>query len=337
MQKNRYSTKEYSAFYESGVVAVTLRKTIALGTLGLSVSLGLALLGFSKGAVTVAQLAPTPAPAESPLKTDGPSASTPEPVVAEMLKLAGVSRDDTVYDLGSSDGRLVISAVKDYGARRGIGVDTNAGLTRLSNENAQKAGVSDRVQFLQQDLVQTDLSDASVVMLSSLPDINLKLRSKLLSSLKPGTRIVSYSLTMGDWKPDKTVSVPGSATASAPRNLYYWVVPSNISGDWKGRVEYAPGRGQPYTLRFTQQYQQVKGEAIADGKKYTIPNITLIGNRLTFSRSETIQGQQGVIQFNGRIEGDTLKGTAGVKWGILAKNFPIVAQRGQTLQGRAMP
>jgi hypothetical protein len=310
---------------------VTLRKTIALGTLGLSVSLGFALLGFSRGAVTIAQLAPapTPAPTEDPLpvKPDVPYVPTPEVVVTEMLKLAGVTPEDTVYDLGSGDGRLVISAVKDYGARRGVGVEINPGLARLSNENAQKAGVSDRVQFLQQDLFQTDFRDASVVTLYLLPDINLKLRPKLLSSLKPGTRIVSHSFTMGDWKPDKTVTVPGNATASVPRNLYYWVVPSNISGDWKGRVEYAPGRSQSYTLRFTQQYQQVKGEAIAEGKKYTIPNITLTGDRLTFSRTETVQGQQGVIQFNGRIEGDTLKGTAGVKWGILARNFPIVAQR----------
>lgn len=317
---------------------MTLQKTIALGTLGFGVSLGLALLGFSRGAVTIAQLAPAPTPRPAstekplPLKPDVPYVPTPEAVVTEMLKLAGVTRDDTVYDLGSGDGRLVISAVKDYGAKRGVGVDINPGLVRLSNENAQKAGVSDRVQFVQQDLFQTDFRDASVVTLYLLPDINLKLRPKLLSSLRPGTRIVSHSFTMGDWKPDKTVTVPGNANASGPRNLYYWVVPSNIAGDWKGRVEYAPNRGQAYTLRFTQQFQQVKGEAIAEGKKYTIPNITLTGDRLTFSRTETIQGQQGVIQFNGRIEGDTLKGTAGVKWGILARNFPIVAQRNASTQ-----
>ncbi len=317
---------------------MTLRKMVSLGALGLGVSLAVAFLGgLGSQTATIAQLAPTPSPTENPIpsKPDVPYVPTPEIVVTEMLKLAGVNRDDVVYDLGSGDGRLVITAIKDYGARRGVGVDINPGLVRLSNENAQKAGVGDRAQFLQQDLFQTDFREASVVTLYLLPQINLKLRPKLLSDLKPGTRLVSHAFTMGDWKPDKTVTVPGNATSSVPRNIYYWVVPANISGDWQGRVEYAPGRSQPYTLRFNQQFQQVKGDAIADGKKYTIPNITLTGDRLTFSRSETIQGQQGTIQFNGRIEGNTLKGTAGIKWGVLTRNFPIVAQRSTTLQGRA--
>ncbi|XHX79820.1 MAG: SAM-dependent methyltransferase [Stenomitos frigidus ULC029] len=308
---------------------MVLRKQIGLGIVGAVVSLSLAVLGGNERAATIAQTAPTPAPTEKPIPTkpDVPYVPTPEAVVTEMLKLAGVSREDVVYDLGSGDGRLVVTAVKDYGARRGVGVDINPGLVRLSKENAQKAGVSDRVQFLQQDLFQTDLRDASVVTLYLLPEINLKLRPKLLSDLRPGTRLVSHAFTMGDWKPDRTVTVPANAGSSLPRNLYYWVVPERIAGDWEGRVEFAPGRSQPYTLRFTQQFQQVKGDAIADGKKYTIPNIALTGNQLTFSRAETIQGQQGAIQFKGRIEGNTLKGTASVKWGPLTRNLPILAKR----------
>ncbi|HEY9655435.1 MAG TPA: class I SAM-dependent methyltransferase [Crinalium sp.] len=308
---------------------MVLRKQIGLGVMGAVVSLSLAFLGGSERTATIAQTAPTPTPTENPIpsKPDVPYVPTPETVVTEMLKLAGVSREDVVYDLGSGDGRLVVTAVKDYGARRGVGVDINPGLVRLSNENAQKAGVSNRVQFLQQDLFQTNLRDASVVTLYLLPEINLKLRPKLLNDLRPGTRLVSHAFTMGDWKPDKTVTVPASAGSSLPRNIYYWVVPERVAGDWQGRVEFAPGRSQPYTLRFTQQFQQVKGDAIADGKKYSIPNITLTGDQLSFSRAEKIQGQQGAIQFKGRIEGDTLKGTASVKWGPLARNFPIVAKR----------
>jgi ubiquinone/menaquinone biosynthesis C-methylase UbiE len=136
-----------------------------------------------------------------------------------MLRLADVKSTDVVYDLGSGDGRIVISAAKDRGAR-GIGIDINPERIREANLNAQKAGVSDRVQFLQQDLFQADFSDATVVTLYLLPDLNVKLRPKLLRELKPGTRIVSHAFDMGDWKPEQIVEVDG-------RTVYYWVVPEN--------------------------------------------------------------------------------------------------------------
>jgi hypothetical protein len=321
----------------TGVGAVTLqRKATRLSAWGLGASLSLVLLsGVGGRAVTIAQSLPstTTAPTTSaPGEGSSNYVPIPDTVIAEMLKLAGVTRDDVVYHLGSGDGRLTIAAVKTYGVRRSVGVETNPELVQLSNTNAQQAGVGDRAQFLQQALVQTDFRDASVVSLDASSDTALKLRTRLLSALKPGTRIVARTAALGDWKPDKTITVPGAT----PQTLYYWVVPERIAGDWKGRVEYATGRGQTYTLRFTQQFQQVKGDAIVEGKKYAIPNITLAGNQLTFNRTETIQGQQGIVQFNGRIEGDTLKGTAGVKWGILARNFPIVAQRSATLQGSAL-
>jgi precorrin-6B methylase 2 len=311
---------------------VTLRKTIGLGALGLSAGVSFALWsGIGDRGVTIAQSVPSSI--TSPTQTQPNRAYVPlsDAVIAEMLKLAGVTRDDVVYSLGSGDGSLAIAAVKAYGARRSVGIEPTPELVQLSQTNAQQAGIGNRTQFLQQDLLQADVSEATVVNLDASPETALKLRSKL-SDLKPGTRIVSRMASLGDWKPDKTITVPGTTS----QTLYYWVVPQRIAGDWQGRVEYASGRSQPYTLRFTQQFQQVKGEAIADGKKYTIPNITLTGDHLTFSRSETVQGQQGVIQFDGHIEGDTLKGTAGVKWGILARNFPIVAQRSTTLQGRAI-
>lgn len=302
---------------------MTLQKTVGLAALG--VSLGITFLsGLGDRAVTIAQSVPSPAPSMSPLPSSStPYVPTPDAVISGTLKLAGITRDDVVYDLGSGDGGLIIAAVKDYGARRGAGVDVDAGLVQLSNENAQKAGVSDRAQFVRQDRFQTDLHEATVVSLNLPPDVSLKLRPTLLSDLKPGTRIVSRTASLGDWKPDKTIAVAGTPS----QTLYYWVVPTKLAGDWQGRIEYAPGRNQPYTFRFTQQFQQVKGDVIADGKKYNIPNIVLTGDRLTFNRTETIQGQPGAVQFNGRVEGDTLKGTAGVRWGILARNFAIVAKR----------
>jgi len=315
-----------------GVEAVTLRKAIGLGALGLGVSMSFVLLGgMGDRAMTIAQSVPSSTATPTQDQSNRAYVPLSDAVIAEMLKLAGVTRDDVVYGLGSGDGRLAIAAVKNAGARRSVGIETNPALVQASQTNAQQAGVGDRAQFLQQDLLQADVREATVVTLDASSETALKLRSKL-SSLKPGTRIVSRTAALGDWKPDKMITVPGTA----PQMLYYWVVPERLAGDWQGRVEYASGRSQSYTLRFTQQFQQVKGEAIADGKKYTIPNIALTGDRLTFSRSETIQGQQGVIQFDGRVEGNTLKGTAGIKWGILARNFPIMAQRSPTLQGSLM-
>ncbi|MFB2936758.1 cyclopropane-fatty-acyl-phospholipid synthase family protein [Aerosakkonemataceae cyanobacterium BLCC-F154] len=155
---------------------------------------------------------------------DVPFVPTPEIVVAEMLKQAKVDKNDVLYDLGSGDGRIVITAAQKFGAR-GVGIDIDPELVKKSQENAQKAGVADRVKFMQQDLFKTDLSEATVVTLYLLPDVNLKLRPKLLSELKPGTRVVSHNYDMGEWKPENVVKVKG------PRyehTVYSWVVPKEI-------------------------------------------------------------------------------------------------------------
>jgi SAM-dependent methyltransferase len=146
---------------------------------------------------------------------------TPPEVVAEMLKVANVTKNDVVYDLGSGDGRIVITAAKERGAR-GVGIDIDPERIREANENARAAGVTDKVKFLQQDLFETDFREATVVTLYLLPSLNVKLRPKLFKDLRPGTRIVSHSFDMGDWKPDQTIDVDG-------RTVYYWVIPANAS------------------------------------------------------------------------------------------------------------
>lgn len=144
---------------------------------------------------------------------------TPMPVVNEMLRLANVQSNDVVYDLGSGDGRIVITAARDRGAR-GIGIDIDPQRVQEANANAEQAGVSDRVEFLQQDLFETDFSDATVVTLYLLPELNVKLRPKLLRELQPGTRIVSHAFDMGEWEPEQVVEVNG-------KTVYYWTVPEN--------------------------------------------------------------------------------------------------------------
>ena len=153
------------------------------------------------------------------VRLDVPFVPTPEEVVAEMIKLAKVTKNDVIYDLGSGDGRIVIAAVKQSGAR-GVGVDIDPKRIQEANENAIKAGVADRVKFIEQDLFKADIRSATVVTLYLLPDINLKLRPKLLSDLRPGTRIVSHNFHMGDWKPLQTVQV-GNHT------VFYWEVPKD--------------------------------------------------------------------------------------------------------------
>jgi SAM-dependent methyltransferase len=160
---------------------------------------------------------------------DVPYVPTTEAAVQAMLKLAGVKKSDIVYDLGCGDGRIVIAAAKSFGAR-GVGIDINPVRIGEAKENAKKAGVENLVRFEENDLFQADIHEATVVTLFLLPHINLKLRPKLLQDLKPGTRIVSNTFDMDDWKAEKEVTVGDADTdvdyEPLSRKLYLWTVPS---------------------------------------------------------------------------------------------------------------
>jgi tRNA A58 N-methylase Trm61 len=142
---------------------------------------------------------------------------TPEPVVAGMLRLAGVGPADVVYDLGSGDGRIVVAAARDFGARA-VGIDIDPVRVREARERVSRAGVADRVEIRQGDLFEVDLSEATVVTLYLLESLNLKLRPKLQAELRPGTRVVSQTFGMGNWKPDAQTQVNGTS-------LYMWIIP----------------------------------------------------------------------------------------------------------------
>ena len=173
-----------------------------------------------------APAAPSPTPAATPAprpksNLDVPYVPTPEAVVSRMLEMAEVKKDEMLYDLGSGDGRIVITAARKYGAR-GVGYDLDPLRIKESNENAQRAGVADRVRFVQGDLFEADLSGANVVTLYLLPEVNDKLRPKLLRELKPGTRVVSHNYGMTDWEPLELAEVE---VAGDPHYIYYWVIP----------------------------------------------------------------------------------------------------------------
>jgi predicted O-methyltransferase YrrM len=168
--------------------------------------------------------APSPAVAAAPAagdRLDVPYVPTPEAVVERMLRMAKVDKDDLLYDLGSGDGRIVITAAREYGAR-GVGYDIDPQRIEESDENARRAGVADRVRFVRQDLFEADLSAATVVTLYLLPEVNLKLRPKLLAELKPGTLVVSHNYGMGDWEPAEVVELEAEGST---HYVYSWVVP----------------------------------------------------------------------------------------------------------------
>jgi hypothetical protein len=151
-----------------------------------------------------------------------PYVSTPDRVVKAMLEVAKVGPDDVIYDLGSGDGRIVVAAAREYGAR-GVGIDIDPARVADGIAKARAQGVDDRVRFIQQDLFEADLSEATVVTLYLVPRINMKLRPKLWRELKPGTRVVSHNYDMGDWKPQRRVGV-------GLHKVYLWVIPERPPG-----------------------------------------------------------------------------------------------------------
>jgi precorrin-6B methylase 2 len=195
-----------------------IMKASAIVLLSLGASLGCAPTAAESPQTASPAAPPQSAPAApASREPDVPYVPTPDAVVAEMLRIANVTKDDVLYDLGSGDGRIVITAAEKFGTR-GIGIDINPVRVKEANENAARAKVTDRVKFVEQDLFETDIREATVVTLYLLPEINMRLRPKLWKELKPGTRVVSHSFDMGDWTPDKTVEVDG-------RRIHFWVIP----------------------------------------------------------------------------------------------------------------
>lgn len=211
---------------------------------------------------------------------DVPFVVTPDNVTQAMLELARVGPGDHVIDLGSGDGRIVITAARRFGAS-GLGVEIDPALVAKSIENARKAGVEAKAKFVEQDLFKTDLAPATVVTLYLLPDVNLKLRPALLA-LKAGTRVVSHDWDMGDWKPDRTVTIPVATKTTGTRkasDVHLWIVPSDVDGLWCGT-----GNATGTKMTITQQFQRATG---------TVSNI------------------RGVFHFEGRVEATRLASTSG--------------------------
>ena len=215
------------------------------------------------------------AASDKPVKKDVPYVPTPQPVVDRMLEMAAVTKDDVVYDLGCGDGRMVVTAAKKYGAR-GVGVDIDPQRIKESNENAKSAGVTDKVKFSIKDLFTMDFGEATVLTMYLLPDVNLKLRPKILSDMKPGSRIVSHSFDMDDWKPDGEDEVDSST-------IYFWIVPAQVEGVTEAKVKPEGGAEQSAKVSLKQNFQDVTGTVNIGGKDVEIKDGKLKGSDLSFT------------------------------------------------------
>ena len=241
-----------------------------------------------------------------------PYVPTPQEVVERMLEIAKVGPQDYLIDLGSGDGRIVVTAAKKFGAR-GFGVDLNPVRIKESVANAESAGVTDRVAFHQRNLFETDLSDATVITMYLLPRVNLELRPKLLA-LKPGTRLVSHDFSMDDWKPDGYESIDVKEKyGAAPGNssIYFWVVPAKVTGPWRWQLPVG-GKPQSYELELDQKFQEISGTVRVGARASALQNAKLSGDQITFSFTADVNGTPLKHNFAGRVGIDSIVGTASV-------------------------
>jgi hypothetical protein len=239
-----------------------------------------------------------------PVKDAGPYVPSPQSVVSDMLRFADVGPQDFLIDLGSGDGRIVLTAAKVFGAR-GFGVEIKEQLVRKANEDAQKEGVAERVKFVKQDLFKTDLSQASVITMYLLPDTVNLLKDKFLSELRPGTRIVSHDYPLTGWIPEKyvqmdledKVQISGVTTTL----IYLYVVPAKVDGKWSAKMPAALSR-LPATLSLRQQLTRVSGSVRLEGKEVPLEELKLRGDRISFRLS----GRRD--EFTGKVNGTSIEG-----------------------------
>jgi precorrin-6B methylase 2 len=213
---------------------------------------------------------------------------TPPEVVDEMLAMAKLERGEQLIDLGSGDGRIVISAAK-RGARA-VGIEIDPELIETSRAKAKEAGVEERAEFRNANIFETDLRDADVITMYLLPSLNMRLRPQLLE-LRPGTRVVTHAFDMEDWKPDRQQQVAG-------RDVYLWIVPARVAGSWTLERD-----GRRIRLDLRQRFQEVGGTATVDGQQVTIEDATLRGADLSFALQ--IDGRRQALR--GRMNGDRLE------------------------------
>jgi SAM-dependent methyltransferase len=261
-----------------------------------------------------------------------PYVPTPQKVVDEMLRMGRVGAKDFLVDLGSGDGRIVITAAQRMGVR-GFGVDLDPELVRHANAVAKQAGVADRVQFFQRDIFKTDLTKADVVTMYLLPEVNMMARPKLLAELRPGSRVVTHDYHFEDWLPDdritldvpeKKVGTPGLAY------VYMWIVPGQGGGRWQGKMPVAGGQVLPVELDLEQRFQLLTGSVTLGGRPATLTFAEMVGNDLNVIFNAEIGGKQVRHEILAPTRGGEASGTVRV-----GSDNPALLQ-GQVVLSRSM-
>ena len=250
--------------------------------LGLAVALGGVVPPAAGAGITHSPNIPTPYIPSTNLAVD------------ELLRVADVKPDDFVVDLGSGDGRIVIAAARDYGAR-GLGIDIDPALVAESTANAKAAGVADRVAFQHGDALKAEIAAATVVTLYLLPGLVEQVKPRLLAQLKPGTRIVAHDFGFKDWAPDREVQIS--------KTYYLYVVPARVAGKWRVQAE-LPGGPREYELELEQTFQRIRGGTRVPGGYLPAFEAALTGDRIRFVLVE----DQTSHHFEGTVTGESIEG-----------------------------
>jgi len=279
-------------------------------------------------AIAAVLIAALPAFAQQPAWSwdDGtvPYVQTPMEIVERMLRMAEVKKDDYVIDLGSGDGRIIIEAAK-RGAR-GLGVDIDPNLVKHAIENAQKAGVDNRTQFIVKDIFETDLSAATVVAFYLLPDFNAKLLPKLLA-LKPGTRIVSHDGGIADWPPDERLEMRAPEKpvgVGGVSRVELWIVPADAKGSWQSDL---PMHGGKWRFDVRQKYQELDIDVAAQGRDLLVRNSRLRGEEIKMIVTGIVNGRAWHHYFVGQLTGERISGEVTISDGMNKRSFPWTATR----------
>jgi SAM-dependent methyltransferase len=269
----------------------SIQRSKTLTTLAGAIAIILALAAGNAGAQTAASK--TFEPVVGQAGKDVIWVPTPPMLVERMLRMAQVTPQDTVIDLGSGDGRIAIAAARDFKARS-FGLEFNPDMVALSQREAEKAGVPGRATFVQADIYKSDFSHANVLTMYLLPNINLDMRPIILK-MKPGTRVVSHQFTMGDWSPDETADFSG-------RSAYLWVVPAKVDGKWA--IE-AAANVPAFTLSIKQEYQRISGFAGPGAISFGLREPLLWGERIRF---HFVDDQGRSREFSGTVNGNAITG-----------------------------
>ncbi len=240
-------------------------------------------------------------------RLDIPFVVTPMHVVREMLDMVDIHQNDFLFDLGCGDGRVVVMAAKEFGAR-GLGVDIDPERIVESRKKALKAGVTNQVKFVEGDLFELDLRPATVISIYLMTRFNLKLRPKLFQELSPGTRIVSHNYGMKDWAPDDYCEIPGETYT---HKLFCWTMPANASGNWEWSVP-AGMLKKSYRMIIRQNFQNITGSLLTEESEYPIVEGTMNGTEISLTIGIHEDNAENSMAFNGIVEGNTIEGSMNV-------------------------